>query len=344
MKKKIYFLFLLSLLFSLCSCNLLIAIKDKTNQNNTSSITNNDFSIPSLNNPDGFIVTYHCNNGYVYTTNSTDTNKVLKPSNPTKLCSEFKYWSTTPNGTNEYDFDKTINSNIDLYAVYDINFAELTNYISLEIMKSNLRIECKFYNSIYSTIASSLGSGIIIYEDDNYYYCLTNNHVVYQSNYKYSDFYVEDCYEKQYDATLIQNSSKYDLALLKFKKNKDHDLKVINFSKISPYIDDYIISLGEPLGQSNCITYGKIKDLNYSFTPLEESINVSNVTFDVISHSAKINSGSSGGELLDTNMQLVGINFASSNNKNNDEFLSAYSIPINKVIEFLPKSIVEKLK
>ncbi|MGM9970019.1 MAG: S1C family serine protease [Anaeroplasma sp.] len=346
MKKRIYFFLVLLFLTGLCSsCTFLELLIDnsqytneESNKNTTTIDSKDDYTVPNPGNSDGYVVTFHCNNGYTYTTNSNSNNKILKPDNPTKLCAEFLYWSTNISGTTEFNFDKTISSNLDLYAIYDINFAELTNYISMNTIKANVRIECEFYNiAIYgSTSASSLGSGVIIDEDDSYYYCLTNNHVTYKPNeYKYSKYIVEDCYEEEYEAELIKGLNTYDLALLRFKKKKNSNLKCINISNTIPNKNEYIVSLGEPLGQSNCITYGKIINTSATFIPLQDSLDSSNVTFNVISHDAVIASGSSGGALLDTNLNLIGINFASSINSNTQEYINAFSIPIDKVKEFL---------
>ena len=71
------------------------------------------------------------------------------------------------------------------------------------------------------------------------------------------------------------------------------------------------------------------------FEPKAETIEKSNVTFDVIKHTAFINNGSSGGGLLNYNQELIGINFASSVNSTTEEFVTGYAIPIEKVREFL---------
>ena len=61
---------------------------------------------------------------------------------------------------------------------------------------------------------------------------------------------------------------------------------------------------------------------------------MSNVKFEVYRHDAPINSGSSGGAILDYNYNIIGINYASSTDANG-KFLNAFAVPIEKVKEFL---------
>ena len=173
-----------------------------------------------------------------------------------------------------------------------------------------------------------------MYEDSNYYYCLTNNHVVYNSL-RYSKYTVEDCYGNEYNGTLIKNLNTYDLALLRFPKIPDIDIKVIKLAEDNLSIYEGIISMGTPHSLTNTVTYGNILSISYTFTPPADSIELSNVTFKVYTHTAPIYNGSSGGALLDTNMNLVGINFASSVNADTNKFNFAYTVPLANVKEFL---------
>ena len=80
--------------------------------------------------------------------------------------------------------------------------------------------------------------------------------------------------------------------------------------------------------------YGYYKNTQ-KFTPAEETTLISNVTFNVIVHSAYINSGSSGGALVDENLKLVGINFASASIESTSKYLYTYAIPASKAKEFI---------
>ena len=221
----------------------------------------------------------------------------------------------------------------------DVDFIALTTKLSTETIEAHVRIEASFYQRSrmsYQMVASSIGSGVIIEEvkEGNrvYYYCLTNNHVIY-NEYSYATYVVEDCYENEFSAEVIYQSSEYDLALLKFEfKDSTDELKVIELAESDPETDELVATLGESNAISNTLTYGYITGTKV-FNPNVETINESNVTFEVLTHDAYIQSGCSGGSLLNVNSELVGINFASS--YLDDKYLSSYAIPVSKIKEFI---------
>jgi S1-C subfamily serine protease len=61
----------------------------------------------------------------------------------------------------------------------------------------------------------------------------------------------------------------------------------------------------------------------------------SNITFPVIYHDSPIDHGSSGGMLLNSDLELCGVIFAVAYEKESGDFVSGLSIPIEKVKEFL---------
>ncbi len=216
------------------------------------------------------------------------------------------------------------------------DFFTITNKIQTETIKANVRIEASFYSSSrgrYTLTASSIGSGVIIKQQTsrgkNYYYCLTNNHVVYSGN-SYATYVIEDVYETEYNATLLYSLNTYDLALMRFESSTD--LYVVELED-EDLTEGYVAAIGEANAKSNTLTYGYITG-SEEFEPNESEIEESNVTFDVITHNAYIEPGSSGGALLDINLKLVGINFASRiDEESNWEY--SYAIPLSKILEFL---------
>ena len=99
-----------------------------------------------------------------------------------------------------------------------------------------------------------------------------------------------------------------------------------------PKENEKIISIGNPHKIMNSVSYGKYLGLK-SYTASSSIKDKSNINFDVLSHTSKIETGSSGGMVLDTNLRLVGINFASKMNDGSFEY--AYAVPLSKVIEFI---------
>lgn len=218
----------------------------------------------------------------------------------------------------------------------DVDFFTLTNTIETETILANVRIEASFYASSrgrYNLLGSSIGSGVIIKSEvvrnKLYYYALTNNHVVY-NEYSYANYIVEDVYENEYQGTLIYSLNTYDLALIRFEAQEE--LYVIDLAD-SDIISGYVASIGEANAKSNTLTYGYVSGYE-AFTPNDDEINLSNVTFDVITHTSYIEPGSSGGALLNMDLKLVGINFASKIDEDGNWEYS-YAIPVSKINEFL---------
>lgn len=218
-------------------------------------------------------------------------------------------------------------------------YIELINEVSLETIKANVMIYTTCYNKtpifgIPTEQATGQGSGVIFQETATEYYVLTNNHVVYlHDGYTLRRFQVIDYLGNEYVGTLIYADPDYDLGVIRFSK-KATVLKALEFSNENPKEQDVVISLGQPHGQSNTITLGNV--LQYTKVNLQNSTpESSNVTFSVIHHNAPINSGSSGGVLLNKELKIVGINYAGSENEDGTVANNSFAIPLEKIQEFL---------
>ena len=178
-------------------------------------------------------------------------------------------------------------------------------------------------------IAGGLGSGFVIKESDQYYFILTNNHVVHSDiSADKETIYVYDYDMNQYTGTVLFSSEKYDMAVVRINKNTSFtELKVMELSNENPKVNDEVIAIGQPQGQLNSISIGNIR--NY--------VNISSVNYKVIYHSAWIDHGNSGGMLLDINLKVVGINTwgGSNNSYSNHESLAS---PVDKIKEFLSEN------
>lgn len=269
---------------------------------------------------------------------------VSMPEAPEKANEIFLGWYTDGLFTSEYDFSRPVIYDTNLYALYTIDAVALTNRITQEIMRSVVTVKTKCYNTgpfgTETTSYTSQGSGVIIDISGGWAYVLTNWHVVeHEEGYKYREITVEDLYGKSHSADIYKNKSidvaaiseEYDLALLCFRYSEG-DLIEIGISS-DPNIGDHVVSIGTPGGQKNSITYGKA--LRYSKINAEDD--TTKVNFDIIVHDAPIDHGSSGGPLLNTDCQLVGINFAGYGG---GEYGCA--IPMSKINEFLNKFVYNK--
>ena len=290
-------------------------------------------------------VTFVYNNGAANTQVRVEKGKtVATPATPTKTNYLFCGWYSDSSLYNSYDFSRPVTQNLTLYAKYEIDAKTLTNTISTETIKGIVKIYNKSYNTFLgfeTSSTTSQGSGFCFHIQNGYYYVLTNCHVAKKnSSYDKQKFTIEDYQGKTYTAYLYKNPNKsssaidsdYDLACLYFKPSSTNVIQ-LSMDSVNPAVGQDVICIGAPKGQSNSITYGKI--LHYtSITLADTPASESNVTFDVICPNAYANNGSSGGPLLDANLNVVGVLYASSKSTDRE-----YAIPTVKVHEFLRKYV-----
>ena len=176
----------------------------------------------------------------------------------------------------------------------------------------------------------SAGSGVVFHSkpflDGFNYYILTNSHVIDG----HTTFFVKDSYGESFPATLTCYDPNYDLAVLNFYSNKEYYCPTINPN--DPIEGATVIAMGEPLGLLNSVTLGKVT--KYAKVEITGETNNSNVTFDVLEHNAPINTGSSGGAILNSSYEICGINYAATRSSDG-EFIAGYAIQPTKIIEFL---------
>ena len=211
---------------------------------------------------------------------------------------------------------------------------ELYNKASTVSVKSCVKIiaENKKVNIFSSQLMHvNVGSGVIYTQTDGLYYVITNNHVTSPVDPNYAvDYVIYDCYGNSYGAELVKSSVEDDLAMLRFKGKTDIPLNVSNFSNTPCKIDDIVIAIGSPNGMFNTVTIGSVVDIKQvEFT--DESTN--SIEYPVICHTAIIDNGSSGGMLLNNNLEIVGINFAGGVDEQG-VFVEGYAIPLEKVVNF----------
>ena len=141
----------------------------------------------------------------------------------------------------------------------------------------------------------ALGSGVII--DAKKGYVITNNHVIEDAD----KIIITLIDGQEYEAELIGTDKQSDIALLKVEAK---DLVEIEFADSDQLrVGDFAIAIGNPFGLGQTVTSGIISALGRS------GLNVENLE-NFIQTDAAINSGNSGGALLDLDGKLVGINTA----------------------------------
>ncbi len=153
------------------------------------------------------------------------------------------------------------------------------------------------------TIQTGAGSGIIISQTDSEILILTNNHVVDGAK----ELSVQFVNEMSYDATIKGTSPTRDVAVIAVKK-KDVDTETLEKIKIATLGDssklkvgEGVIAIGNALGYGQSVTTGVVSALNREVT-------VDKVKNKMIQTDAAINGGNSGGALVNSKGEVVGIN------------------------------------
>ncbi|MGN0812088.1 MAG: S1C family serine protease [Candidatus Coproplasma sp.] len=209
-----------------------------------------------------------------------------------------------------------------------------------KIREFNISIDTMYYRNQgwFSRLqGTSLGSGVVFEEDENYYYALTNNHVItnvvdgvsYSVIYSVTDIY-GTTYGGQYSpndvSVVASDGDDNDIAIIRFKKKSGagYVLPKVNYTarkdtNMSP--GEFVLAVGNPSGVNNIVTYGEM--IGWA--------QIGNVSYNVLHHNALINPGNSGGALCDIDGNLLGLNTWGSENTDDDN----YSISLKQINEFI---------
>ncbi|MHB8912597.1 MAG: DegQ family serine endoprotease, partial [Lysobacter sp.] len=140
---------------------------------------------------------------------------------------------------------------------------------------------------------TSLGSGFLISDDG---YVLTNHHVVDGADkitVKLSD-------RREFKATLIGSDQQSDVALLRIEGKGLPALRTGNSNQLKP--GQWVVAIGSPFGLDHSVTAGIVSAVGRS-NPYADQRYVPFIQTDVA-----INRGNSGGPLLNTSGEVIGIN------------------------------------
>ncbi|MDO5519746.1 MAG: trypsin-like peptidase domain-containing protein [bacterium] len=197
-------------------------------------------------------------------------------------------------------------------------------------LPSIVMINCNVQTTQYGQSAQGVasGSGIIIKEDKDNLYIVTNYHVVSDAQ-KISVVFSD---EASVDATLKAYDSTNDLAILKISlsKIKDATKKSIKVATLGSSdklkVGAMAIAIGNALGYGQSVTVGYV-------SALDRAVTIDSATRVLLQTDAAINPGNSGGALLDINGKVIGIN--SAKYSSTDVEGVCYAIPISKAIPII---------
>jgi Do/DeqQ family serine protease len=169
----------------------------------------------------------------------------------------------------------------------------------------------------YTTPYSAMGSGVIISGDG---YIVTNNHVVQEA----TRVLVTLNDKREYEAKIIGTDPSTDLALIKIEEPGLPFLTYGNSDEVK--IGEWVLAVGNPFNLTSTVTAGIVsaKARNINILGSKGAIE------SFIQTDAAVNSGNSGGALVNTRGELIGINAAIASGTG---YYTGYSfaIPVNIV-------------
>ena len=193
-----------------------------------------------------------------------------------------------------------------------------------------------FFNNNQQQYAEGAGSGIIISKTDDELLILTNNHVVDGAE----ELSIQFVNGKSVDARIKGTSERKDVAIVSVKlANLDNEtLSVIKIATIGDSsklkVGNGIIAIGNALGYGQSVTTGVV-------SALDREVTIDDVSTKMIQIDAAINGGNSGGALLNSAGEVIGINsvkYSSNSSASASIEGMGFAIPITDV-----KDIIEKL-
>ena len=176
-----------------------------------------------------------------------------------------------------------------------------------------------FFGQDYSS--SAAGTGIIVTSDG---YILTNKHVI---NGATKVTVVLDDGTTYENVEVVAADPLNDVAFLKIKDVSDLNAATLGDSK-TINVGQQVIAIGNALGEfQNSVTSGIVSGTGRSVTASDGSGYNSETLSDMIQTDAAINSGNSGGPLVNAAGEVIGINTATSSSAEN----MGFAIPISSV-------------
>ncbi|MBQ2916968.1 MAG: trypsin-like peptidase domain-containing protein [Clostridia bacterium] len=236
------------------------------------------------------------------------------------------------NSIDNSNTDSSLDSGVVEYVSLN-NYSDTAVYSASKVLPSIVGIKVEYTVSSnfiqgMSQVAQAEGSGVIMSEDG---YILTNNHIINSSDssiyyevseatklyvYLYND-------ETAYEATIVGKDEETDLAVIKIEKEGLVAAELGNSSSIK--IGEFAMAIGNPLGMESSVTSGIISAVNRIVTSEDGT------TYNLIQTDAAINSGNSGGALVNSEGKVIGINTLKLSGNGIEGM--GFAIPINDTVD-----------
>ena len=222
-------------------------------------------------------------------------------------------------------------TNLNSYAPVDIIKAVKPTVVSISTQTAG---NAQYFGSFSVPYESSgVGSGVIFYSDETKVAIATNNHVIDGATSIYVT--IED--ETTIPAKIVGTKSEADLAVITvnwtdLNEAGIEEVSVATFGDSDALeVGDAVFAIGNAMGMGLSATDGMI-----SMT--EQVINIDGNNLSVVQTSAAINGGNSGGALVNTAGEVIGINTAKYNSSMAEGM--GYAIPSNEIIPIIEELLL----
>lgn len=223
------------------------------------------------------------------------------------------------------------------------NYSDTSVYAANKILPSIVGIKIDYTvnsTSIFgrtgSTTATASGSGIIISEDG---YILTNNHVVSSSSSDSNSYYqISEATkvtvtlfndETEYEAKIVGQDEQTDLAVIKIEKTGLTKAEFADSDDVK--VGEFAMAVGNPVNMTSTVTTGIVSAVNRKITDSDGK------TYTCIQTDAAINSGNSGGALVNAQGKVIGINTLKLSGTGIEGI--GFAIPINSTTDITSQLI-----
>ena len=223
------------------------------------------------------------------------------------------------------------------------NYSDTAVYAANKILPSIVGIKIEYTvntNSFFgmgggTSTASASGSGIIISEDG---YILTNNHVVSSSSSESSYYQISEATkvsvtlfndETEYEAKIVGQDEQTDLAVIKIEKTGLTKAEFADSDDVK--VGEFAMAVGNPVNMTSTVTTGIISAVNRKITDSDGK------TYTCIQTDAAINSGNSGGALVNSDGNVIGINTLKLSGTGIEGI--GFAIPINSTTDITSQLI-----
>ncbi|MBK8703872.1 MAG: Do family serine endopeptidase [Saprospiraceae bacterium] len=197
------------------------------------------------------------------------------------------------------------------------NFISAAERVTAAVVNIKTMQESRFDLWGNGSVGTSSGSGVMITPDG---YIITNNHVVEDGD----EVEVTLNDKRRFKADIIGIDPSTDLALLKIKGKELPYLDLGNSDSLR--VGEWVLAVGNPFNLESTVTAGIVSAKGRSIDILEGQDRIESF----IQTDAAVNPGNSGGALVNTNGELVGMNTAIITRSGRYEGYS-FAVPANLV-------------